>query len=464
MTMPFVAFVSLSNRAPTGVCFSAVWGRSSVGVNSNPILLADFNTKQQQQQKQMQQQEQKEGKILTNAIAVAERHWHQKRYLEYHQSVQKRKAMQRLLEIVVVLCTHLWRPLISRSMQDIHRTVATALATAVTTTRQDGMQTIRKEQNITLLEQLLNSKRLDEALASLGPTFVKLGQVMATRPDIVRVPIAEALINLPDSLPPFDNKIARRIIRRDINAQRQPNPYLKTKSDYESFFDSLSNRPIAAGSMAQVYKGMLPGFGPVAVKVQRPGIRKKVERDATLFHSVATWLEGLRWPRGTPFAGEPLLGYMQIVQTVDEFTSRVFEDMDFEREAQNMQLFAAMYCHKRGLSNSVSVVVPQLIPELCSSRVIVMEWIEGTKLTDVVSPEGNADAVIQENLALVTKAIECTLSQLLTTGIVHAGKNPHRFGCPILLAAVDLNQFLFLLFCFLLFFLLQIRMLEIFSK
>ena len=72
--------------------------------------------------------------------------------------------------------------------------------------------------------------------------------------------------------------------------------------------------------------------GPVAIKVQRPGILQKAERDATLFHSVAAYLENLKWPQGTAMHGEPLLGQMNLVQTVDEFTRCVLEDMDFERE------------------------------------------------------------------------------------------------------------------------------------
>mmetsp|Transcript_45568 Transcript_45568/g.67176 ORF Transcript_45568/g.67176 Transcript_45568/m.67176 type:complete len:440 (+) Transcript_45568:3-1322(+) len=187
--------------------------------------------------------------------------------------------------------------------------------------------------------------------------------------------------------------------------------------------ESLSKQPVAAASIAQVYKGMLPGYGEVAVKVQRPGIRKKVELDATLFHSLATWLETLKWPPRTPFHGKRLFGSVQIVKTVDEFTARVFEDMDFEREAENMQMFADMYCHKRGSSTAVQVVVPELIPELCSSRVLVMEWIEGKKLTDICSDCENRQTELEENLALVKKAIECTLSQLFDTGLLHA--DPH---------------------------------------
>jgi predicted unusual protein kinase regulating ubiquinone biosynthesis (AarF/ABC1/UbiB family) len=277
--------------------------------------------------------------------------------------------------------------------------------------------------------KLSNAQRVAEGLPLLGPTFVKLGQALATRPDILHVDLADALANLQDNMRPFDNVTAKRIIRRDLRAamrdSKVESKHLRKEADLNAFMNSLSDEPVAAASIAQVYRGHLPGYGDVAVKVQRPGIRKKVESDATLFHSTAAWIESLRWPSGTPMAGEPLVGSTQLVRTVDEFTARVFEDMDFEREAANHATFEDMYGHKRGRSPTVKVVVPQLFPELCSSRVLVMEWIEGTKLTDIdcVATPADRETEVKENLLVVKRAIECTLSQFLETSLVHA--DPH---------------------------------------
>lgn len=254
---------------------------------------------------------------------------------------------------------------------------------------------------------LSNAQRVAQGFQQLGPTFVKLGQALATRPDIVHVPLAEALADLQDRMLPFDNLTAKGIIRRDLK-DKMP------REELQAFLKSLPDKPIAAASVAQVYKGNLPGYGSVAVKVQRPGIRLKAERDATLFHSVATWLQCLK--------DVPLLGDVSI-QTLDEFTARVLEDMDFAREAKNMQQFSELYCNKRGSSSSVQVVVPELLPELSTDRVIVMEWLEGTKLTETCDGCVDPGKDLEENLALVTKAIECTLSQLLDTGLLHA--DPH---------------------------------------
>jgi aarF domain-containing kinase len=290
-----------------------------------------------------------------------------------------------------------------------------------------------------------NAERVARGVPALGPTFVKAAQIASTRPDVLPAPLADALGDLRDRVPPFDNLTAKRIIRdsirRAMNRPGYESRHIRTKDDLKLFMASLTEQPVAAASVAQVYRGTLPGFGPVAVKVLRPGIRQKVERDATLFHSVATWVES--WNNNTlkllPLASsrphDRPLGLLRLVQPVDEFTSRVLEDIDFVREVENIKAFSQLYDSRVGTSPTVNVVVPQPVTELCSERILVMEWLEGTKLTDVVaSCGGDCDEddddeeeergrVRQENLGLVIQAIECTISQLLDYGLVHG--DPH---------------------------------------
>ena len=342
--------------------------------------------------------------------------WSRENYLKIHQTVNRRKALTRLMDISRVLsgrvlfplvCSFLRNPPWGRDWDDFWA-------------HKRGLWT--------------NAERVALGLPTLGPVYVKLGQALATRPDILHVPLADALVNLHDSLTPFDNATAKRIIRRECTTamrhlDRPGMKYFPDEASLNTFLDSLSDKPVAAASIAQVYKAHLPGFGPVAVKVQRPGIIQKAERDATLFHSVAYWLESLRWPSGTAMHGDPLFQQMNLVQTVDEFTRCVLEELDFEREVQNMQVFAQLYDHRRkneGRSKYVDVLVPRVIPELCTRRIIVMEWLEGTKLTDFDAKDEDgrdSEAVRLENLKLVEKAIECTLAQLLDTGVLHA--DPH---------------------------------------
>ena len=347
----------------------------------------------------------------------------QEQYLKFHQTVGKRKTVRRLLEIMSVLSGKILRPLVCSLVRDPHLTRSS------------------NEWDEFWLQQsrsLSNADRVAKGLPPLGPVFVKLGQALATRPDILHYPLAEALVNLQDRVAPFDNFTAKRIIRREFKAAIKKNKeqekdqkhrkqfFINNDEELRLFLDSLSDEPVAAASIAQIYKGYLPGYGSVAVKVQRPGIRKTAEKDATLFHTVATWLERLEWPDWSPVVssrGERIFGSAQFVKTVDEFTRRVIEELDFEREADNIKLFGDMYCHRRGSTPDVQVVVPQLITELSTRRVIVMEWLEGKKLTDICIECDDRQREIDENLSLVRKAIEVTLSQLLTTGLVHS--DPH---------------------------------------
>lgn len=347
------------------------------------------------------------------------------RYLKRHQIVKKRRVFKRIIELQSILNGQILRPLlcsIAKTKPDL-----TQLPAMLEEGNWDEFWRESRGKS-----KLTNAERVARGVPVMGPTFVKVAQILATRPDILPLPLAEALGSLQDNLPPFDNLTAKRMIRTDIKKAMEKeefwSDYIQSKEDLNQFMDSLSKDPVAAGSVAQVYRGDLPGYGPVAIKVLRPGIRAKVERDATLFHSVATWVE--KWNNNTlklPLARQlqlkKPLGSLQVVSAVDEFTSRVLEDMDFTREAENMKVFAQLYCNRVGTSPTVQVVVPEVIPELCSQRVLVMEWIEGTKLTDVCSDCATKSQEVQENLELIVQAIEMTVSQLIDHGLLHG--DPH---------------------------------------
>ena len=349
--------------------------------------------------------------------------WTSGNYLKAHQRVKKRKSFRRLVEIAQILAGQVFRPLVCSLIQDFRLLRSSEewdeFWTKTATPALSSHSSSSKRFNYT------NAERIVAGLPQLGPTYLKLAQIAATRPDLVPIPLAEALQKVQHDLPPFDNLTAKRIIRRDIQAAmsraRRKNRLdddfpIQTQAELKDFLDSISAQPKAAASVAQVYKAHLKGFGDVAIKVQRVGIRKKVERDATLFHSVAAFLESLKWPKGFPLQGQPLIGNTKLVQTVDEFTARVFEDMDFRKEAENILLFGTMY------NDDDQVHVPKLIPDLCSSRIIVMEWLEGTRLTDIDCNNEDKDPELerQENLRLVVKAIECNLSQFMEFGMLHA--------------------------------------------
>ncbi len=251
--------------------------------------------------------------------------------------------------------------------------------------------------NRTLAQQLALS------LEVMGPTYVKFGQALASRPDIVPRSLAVALSSLQDRMQPFED--ARSILQREL-----PNT-----PDRDAILASLSDVPVAAASIGQVYSAYLSNQAKVAIKVQRPGIRDVVEEDARLFLYVATALESVK------VNGQRLI-QTDLIGAVDEFMSRLREELDYRIEASNIETFASLYSHRRNSSTSTStsiqVVVPNVYPELCSNNVLVMEWIDGTKLIDLETEQSS-----QESLDLIRQGIECTLSQLLETGVMHA--DPH---------------------------------------
>lgn len=262
------------------------------------------------------------------------------------------------------------------------------------------------------IDGVTNGQRVTMAMEKLGPTYVKFGQALGSRPDIVPVSLAEPLAVLQDDMKPFDSDTAREIIAKELDG-------VLDGDDLKSFVSSLSSEPVAAASVGQVYSGMLPNYGKVAVKVQRPGIRQLVKRDAELLKTVAILLESI-----PPLPNQKLNGQNRLIATellfaVEEFMARIFEELDYRNEAANAAKFASLYGEDVS-SDDTCVVVPDIREDLCTDNVLIMEWIEGTKLTDV--DEGDQEA-LEENIRIIEKGIECTLNQLLVTGVIHA--DPH---------------------------------------
>ena len=262
--------------------------------------------------------------------------------------------------------------------------------------------------------ELTNGQRIALALEKLGPTYVKFGQALASRPDIIPQSLANALSRLQDSMQPFDTPTAKAIIKSELSGVMEDD-------ELESFLASLTDSPVAAASVGQVYKGHLEGQGPVAVKVQRPGIRPLVESDAALLRTLATWAESI--PAFSSASGKQpsRLIATELVDAVEEFMSRIFEELDYRNEAANVALFASLYCQRLG--STPMCVVPEIFTKLCTDNVLIMEWVEGTKITAIGTDEEGALAENAESLEVIRHGISCTLSQLLETGVLHA--DPH---------------------------------------
>jgi predicted unusual protein kinase regulating ubiquinone biosynthesis (AarF/ABC1/UbiB family) len=230
-----------------------------------------------------------------------------------------------------------------------------------------------------------------DLVASLGPAFIKAGQALSTRPDIVPPLLLEELAQLQDQLPGFDSALAMACIEEDLG---QP---------VETIYEQLDLEPISAASLGQVHKGVLKNGDKVAVKVQRPGLREQITLDLYIVRNIAAWLN-----RNVGLIRSDL------VALIDELGKRVFEEMDYFNEATNAETFAQLHAH------NPRIAVPRIYREATSRRVLTMEWIDGVKLT-------NLEAVRELGIdpdELVQVGVNCSLQQLLEHGFFHADPHP----------------------------------------
>ncbi|TAF08357.1 MAG: AarF/ABC1/UbiB kinase family protein [Nostocales cyanobacterium] len=234
--------------------------------------------------------------------------------------------------------------------------------------------------------------QLRELLTRLGPAFIKVGQALSTRPDLIRKDYLAELVKLQDQLPPFDNDLAQHIIETELNRS------------IDEIFSEISPKPVAAASLGQVYRGRLISGEEVAVKVQRPHLRPVITRDLYLMRWAASWL--------SPWL--PLnLGH-DLTLIVDEFGIKLFEEIDYINEGRNAEKFASNF------RDDPQVKVPSIYWRYSSTRVLTLEWINGFKLTDTQS-------IRQAGLdpeAIIQIGVTSGLQQLLEHGFFHADPHP----------------------------------------
>ena len=236
------------------------------------------------------------------------------------------------------------------------------------------------------------ASHLREILTRLGPTFIKVGQALSTRPDLIRKDFLEELVKLQDQLPPFDNAIAYSIIKAEL------------KREINSIYSEISPEPVAAASLGQVYRARLISGEAVAVKVQRPNLQPVITLDLYLMRWGAGWLAPLL----------PLnLGH-DLSLIVDEFGIKLFEEIDYINEGRNAEKFAANF------ADDPTVKVPSIYWRYTSNCVLTLEWIEGIKLTDTQ----RIKAAGLDTNSLIEIGVRSGLRQLLEHGFFHADPHP----------------------------------------
>ena len=233
---------------------------------------------------------------------------------------------------------------------------------------------------------------LRQALEALGPIFVKFGQVLSTRRDLLPADIADELAKLQDQVPPFDSAVAVAEVERSLG-----------KPVKEAFRD-FERQPVASASVAQVHFATLLDGTEVAVKVLRPGVERAIARDVLLLRTAAELMEGL-WADGRRLKPR---------EVVAEFARHLEDELDLVREAANASLL------RRNFDNSLLLAVPMIHWDYCSRRVMVMERMHGTPISQV-------NILRKKEIDIPTLArsgVEIFFTQVFRDGFFHADMHP----------------------------------------
>jgi predicted unusual protein kinase regulating ubiquinone biosynthesis (AarF/ABC1/UbiB family) len=231
-----------------------------------------------------------------------------------------------------------------------------------------------------------------DMLTNLGPAFIKIGQALSTRPDLLTAIYMEEMSQLQDQIPAFSTDIAFQFIEEELGAT----PY--------EIYAELSPDPISAASLGQVYKGRLHSGEKVAVKVQRPGLAEGITLDIYIVRGIASWVMN-RWASKVK---------SDLVGIIDEFGQQIFAEMDYTQEGHNAERFESLYGKMK------DIYVPKIYWEQTGRRVLTMEWIDGLKLTKMAEIQAQGT----DPTYLVELGVQCSLRQLLEHGFFHADPHP----------------------------------------
>ena len=247
-------------------------------------------------------------------------------------------------------------------------------------------------------------------LERMGPTWIKLGQLLSTRHDLLPAAYTEALSRLQDHVEPFDGDVAVQIVEEELGARLR------------HLFEEFDPEPVAAASLGQVHRARTRSGKDVVVKVQRPDVRETVASDMEVLARLATTLDR-HTELGRRFGAADLL---------EQFRRSLTGELDYVQEARNLRTFAELteeYAH---------LFVPQPLPDYTTSRVLTMERVEGRKVTDI----GDLGLLSVDGAAISEELFRAYLRMILDEGVLHADPHP---GNMILtedgrLALIDLGM------------------------
>ena len=280
-----------------------------------------------------------------------------------------------------------------------------------------GLQMIsRKQREHTI--RLSRAERVRMAFEELGPTFIKLGQVLSSQPGLIPIDIVNELAQLQDNVPPCSFEAIEALVSQEFD------------TPLSQLFQTMESRPIASASIAQVYKARLHSGQTVAVKVQRPGIKKTIEVDL----EIILYLAGVLERNVEEFAPH------RPTKIVEEFARVLEHEMDFTFEAANVERFARLF------EKDNTIYVPGVFRRYTTSRVLTLEYIDGIKISDLPRLEAEG----YDKRLITKRGTDLTMKQVFIHGFFHADPHPGNIFilpgniiCPIdygMVGHVDLKH------------------------
>lgn len=235
-------------------------------------------------------------------------------------------------------------------------------------------------------------EQLADDLEAMGPTFVKLGQVLSGRPDLLPDAYVKALARLQDKVTPFPLAEVEEIVSTELGARMS------------KAFSRFDPEPIAAASLGQVHAAALRDGRPVVVKVQRPNIRKQIAEDFEVLEEIAEFLD----------AHTEMGRRHQFLKVLEEFRLSIQQELNYEREAQNLSVLG------KNLAEFDRIQVPQPVADYSTRSVLTMEYIQGRKITSL----GPLAHLEMDARPLAEQLFQAYLKQVLVDGLFHADPHP----------------------------------------
>lgn len=242
------------------------------------------------------------------------------------------------------------------------------------------------------IQHLTLPQRARMACEDLGPTFVKLGQILSTRPDLISRKFIEEFSKLQDEVPAFDFSQVEKRIQQEFG------------KPINDLFVEFNKRPVAAASLSQVHKAKLADGSIVAVKIQRPNIAEKIKTDISILFDIVKFFEK-----------KIVNGYVyQPMEIITEFSKTIKKELDFISEGHNIDKF------RTNFKKEETVRIPQVYWELTSSKILTMEYIDGVKISDIA---GSEDSQFDKKI-ISARGANIILKQIFVDGFFHGDPHP----------------------------------------